>query len=103
MEFIQSWLQLIGLSLDLLGFCYLLFDGWLSHAKTYNSKERQFLEKTQFENPKARAVLSKPIIKTEDAIVWRRKSFMSGCSFIIIGFIFQIVSVLISGTFVLSK
>lgn len=99
MDVVSSWLQLIGLVLDLLGFSYLLFDGWLSHQKMYDAEERAKLEENQFEDSDARETLSKPLILKEAYIVWRRESFMSGCAWIIIGFLFQIIAAGISGTF----
>ena len=81
----------------------MLFEGWLSHQKTYDRNEREQLEKTQFENPEARNISLKPLITEEDAIVWRRHSFMRGCSWIIIGFLLQIIAAIMSGTFLISN
>ncbi len=100
---IQSWLQFTGLALDFVGFCYIYFEVWLSYENTYTKKERDKLERDQFDNPKSRAILQKPMLAFEDAIRWRRKAFMSGATFIIFGFFLQIVATLMGGVFILPE
>lgn len=98
---IQSWLMLIGLLLDLVGFCFIFFEVWLSYQKTYDRQERERLEKDQLESDQARSILEKPLIATESANVWRKEAFMNGGILILFGFLLQIAAVLMGGGFAL--
>lgn len=102
-DVIQSWLQLIGLTLDLVGFCFIIFEVWLSYEKTYTQQEREKMEADQFDSPESRTILESPMIFSEVATHWRRKAFINGASFILLGFFLQIVAALMGGTFVLSS